>query len=1007
MEPVSTGAGISKAGSSAILKVLGWGAGQVLQRRALAQYARELEEQDVEQLSPDFEDCPPEELLALGKFVQSAEFDNLALKVTVNAIRYRSGRRIVSSLEQLEFEMRHCLRLHASAIDSGRVYKFSGLLIAALDKTIRESLSKTPLSRTLGRKNTARILKSIPIEAASKRNGDLLQRIQTMSGIAEFETDIREQVRALHSKMKLPHAGDTRLVPYEDLFVEPSLQMVPPPSVEGDSEQLEEVHTLGRNVRLKLSQLVARSLRSVILGDPGGGKSTLSQKLARDIAAGNAARTVPATIPFVVVLRDFAHQFQNSRKTIAQHLQDLCAHPYNISVSEDTIEYVLLNGKAIVIFDGLDELIDTSLRGQVVDAVHAFANRYPTAHVLVTSRRIGYEQVPLDPDLFHAAHLDKFNDEDVKSYAKKWFALDRTILPHQRIALTTAFIRDSTIVADLRVNPLMLSLMCSIYSVDSYIPRNRPDVYEKCATMLFERWDQQRNIHVPLRFDAHIKAALYALALWLYEEPSRQGGLTKEALVSFMRDYLHGRRFELLEDAEDAACGFVEFCTGRAWVMTDVGSNPSQPLYGFTHRTFLEYFAAMQLVRQNREPAHLFGVLAGKIARAEWDVVAQLALQISSAFTEDGADKFLGLLVESTPGMPNADRNNAAFFAGRALNYVIPRPTLIRRIVYNAYQSYLDMEDESRNRMRALVATMASAHEILRLVSDSMTDILRVDVEKHSEPALALALDIEFAASNFGREGFYMHPTNLKHWQDVGDALREELAPIIKARYGDYDWLTMYAMARGYIMPSIAMGDGISAFFSDVGIHLGKPDPCTALYLLLATCPSKERSAFSNHFDLDTLDKSGAFVELVDILLRAPRPWFDFGTRLVAYGFHWEESAVIFGSRSREANRETDRSLEQRSPGATEALVILAACNIETRMPRFVDRRLDGSRFGVLINVLQNCGVVPAKVRFDRDSITETLRDTGMRDSTVQFIASWMSGAENIVGFDNRMTERE
>ena len=42
-----------------------------------------------------------------------------------------------------------------------------------------------------------------------------------------------------------------------------------------------------------------------------------------------------------------------------------------------------------------------------------------------------------------------------------------------------------------------------------------------------------------------------------------------------------------------AAREFVEFCRGRMWVFTDAGTTVSgQRLYGFTHRTFLEYFAA-------------------------------------------------------------------------------------------------------------------------------------------------------------------------------------------------------------------------------------------------------------------------------------------------------------------------------------------------------------------------------------------------------------------------------
>ena len=84
----------------------------------------------------------------------------------------------------------------------------------------------------------------------------------------------------------------------------------------------------------------------------------------------------------------------------------------------------------------------------------------------------------------------------------------------------------------------MLSLMCGIYSSENYIPRNRPDVYEKCALLLFEKWDKQRGINSPLSFDAHVQAAMRSLALWLYPQQASQQGLPRDRLIAFMKAHL-------------------------------------------------------------------------------------------------------------------------------------------------------------------------------------------------------------------------------------------------------------------------------------------------------------------------------------------------------------------------------------------------------------------------------------------------------------------------------------
>ena len=54
---------------------------------------------------------------------------------------------------------------------------------------------------------------------------------------------------------------------------------------------------------------------------------------------------------------------------------------------------------------------------------------------------------------------------------------------------------ESEKVSDLRSNTLMLSLMCNIYRQENYIPENRPKIYQKCAEMLFKKWDKHRGIN--------------------------------------------------------------------------------------------------------------------------------------------------------------------------------------------------------------------------------------------------------------------------------------------------------------------------------------------------------------------------------------------------------------------------------------------------------------------------------------------------------------------------------
>jgi hypothetical protein len=226
-----------------------------------------------------------------------------------------------------------------------------------------------------------------------------------------------------------------------------------------------------------------------------------------------------------------------------------------------------------------------------------------------------------------------------------------------------------------------LALLCNIYRGEGYIPRNRPDVYEKCAVMLFERWDRGRGIEVSLPFQSGIIFAMMYLAHWIYTNETLQGGVTEGQLITQATDYLCQRQFEDRDEAEKAGCDFIQFCRGRAWVFTDTGTmKEGDRLYQFTHRTFLEYFSARHLVRISRNPENLKETLLPKIGKREWDVVAQLAFRIQDKQTEGAGDELLSTLIEKSHKTQGSEKWNLISFAVRCLEFMVPSPSVRRDI---------------------------------------------------------------------------------------------------------------------------------------------------------------------------------------------------------------------------------------------------------------------------------------------------------------------------------------
>jgi len=538
-------------------------------------------------------------------------------------------------LEPIRAELLASLSLQLHKPEEGLdelAYCLFDLLLKACDEALTLSIDNGVLSAHEAKSELRSRLLLDELKGIRK-NLDLLSAPSKpdITAFIKFEESYRRQVADRHQYIVPPNFDKTRKIPIDEVYVCPSFLTIP-------NKKGEESETLD------LSKFLAAAYRAVLLGNPGGGKSTFSLKFCHDLAADYAKRLFSGrqVTPILVILRDYGAKKKTKTCSILEFIEATAKSNYQVPPPQGAFEYMLLNGRSVVVFDGLDELLDTSHRQEISCDIESFCNLYPSVPMLVTSREVGYEQAPLDRSKFDVFRLSPFSNQQVREYVGKWFATETDLILEQRERRTKTFVEESEIVSDLRANPLMLALMCNIYRGENYIPRNRPDVYEKCALMLFDRWDKSRGINVHLPFEVHVRPTMMYLAHWIYDDEALQGGVTENKLIFKATEYLCPRRFEDRDEAERAARGFIEFCRGRAWVFTETGTTKDgERLYQFTHRTFLEYFCAGHLARMHETTNKLWAVLRYRIAKREWDVVAQLTFQIKNKNSEGAGDRLL------------------------------------------------------------------------------------------------------------------------------------------------------------------------------------------------------------------------------------------------------------------------------------------------------------------------------------------------------------------------------
>jgi HEAT repeat protein/energy-coupling factor transporter ATP-binding protein EcfA2 len=500
---------------------------------------------------------------------------------------------------------------------------------------------------------------------------------------------IKTRYRVLDLSALTPPARDDldgTLVLLKEVFVQQLVKENPPPrelpkemweklQKRGELNQDELFETLSRKDLKRLqdtwaqtkAELVlsivsqATNKRLILLGDPGSGKSTLARYLLLSVLEPprdhqgkwpDWVETFSGHLPLLIELRHYMGEIAAKHCLGFLEYFHYLGKTQGYTLNHQALKQQLKTRASLVIFDGLDEIFDPREREKITQEIIGFAGEYPKARVIVTSRIIGYQGKALQAADFRAYTLQDLADEQIKTFARGWFNIvypnkpDESEFRYQRIETA---LKNSPAIRQLAGNPLLLT-MIAIIAKHQELPRERAKLYEHAAKVLCHHWDvtghQIPVTETPADFMLEDdKLELLRRVAWrMQSAPQGLAGnfILKDDLQAEIEAYLKERWQLPPVELTRISIAMIAQLRERHFILCLYGAQ----VYGFVHRTFLEYFCAAEIVYQfNNEKSLFYDALKTDIFLAHYkDVSWHEILRLICGMI---APRFAGQLIDT------------------------------------------------------------------------------------------------------------------------------------------------------------------------------------------------------------------------------------------------------------------------------------------------------------------------------------------------------------------------